>query len=120
MTLRPARDGDAAVAVDLEDRQSLPRLRPAEQLLEPGDIFEALFEGLRAFLGIRQLCFAVEPRALLLWTEKLAQTFGAAGEGHWSSRLSASRHRTAAVRQQPIRTTASPAVAVGAGDRKPC
>ena len=54
----------------------LLRLRPAEQRLEAGGVFEALFEGVRAFGGVGELCFALHPRPLLLkmrnWRRPLA------------------------------------------------
>jgi hypothetical protein len=37
------------------------RLRAAEELVEPGDVFEALFEGLLRALAVGQVGFAFEP-----------------------------------------------------------
>ena len=66
MTLGPARDGDAGFAVEPEYLQDVLRLRPAKQLLEPRDVFEPLFQGLRALVGVGQARLAFHPGALLL------------------------------------------------------
>ncbi len=70
-----ARDWDAGFAVGAEDFEDVLRLRPLEQLLEAGGVFEALFEGFGAFGGVGQACLAFQPRALLLGIEELAQAF---------------------------------------------
>ena len=75
VTLGCARDGNAGLGVGLEDLEDVLRLRPAKQLLEPRDIFESLFEGFRAFIGVGQVRSAFHPSALLLGDEELAQTF---------------------------------------------
>ena len=54
---------------------TLLRLRPVEQLLEAGGVFEALFEGFRAFGGIGRGRLAVEPGALLLLMQELSKAF---------------------------------------------
>jgi len=56
-------------------------LRTAEQFLEAGDIFEAVFEGFGALVGVGKLGIALEPGALLLFIEELAQAFDAAAIG---------------------------------------
>jgi hypothetical protein len=65
------RRGDAEEPQDL---QNLLCLLPAQQLLEPRDIFEALFQGFRALIGVVQIRLTLHPIALLLDIEKLAQT----------------------------------------------
>jgi hypothetical protein len=77
MPLGPARDRDAVAAIAPENFQDLLRLRPAEQLLEPRDVFETQFQGLRALVGVAQDCRALHPIALLLEIQKSAQTGGA-------------------------------------------
>jgi hypothetical protein len=52
-------------------------LRTLEQLLEAGEVLETLFERLGAVGGVGQGGFAVEPSALLLRAQKLAQAFHA-------------------------------------------
>jgi hypothetical protein len=78
--LGPARDGDAGGAVEAEAVEDVLRLRAAEELLEAGGVFEALFEGFGAVRGIQQVGFAFHPCALLLSLKKLAQTFDVATE----------------------------------------
>jgi hypothetical protein len=78
---RTAKGGAAGRGVGAEDVEDVLRLRPAEQLLEAGGIFEALFEGLlsglRRLVGVRQGRFAFEPGALLLGSQEVAQAFDA-------------------------------------------
>jgi hypothetical protein len=57
-------------------------LRTLEQLLEAGEVLETLFERLGAVGGVGQGGFAVEPSALLLTVEELAQALNAAAIGH--------------------------------------
>ena len=61
-----------------EDVEHVLRLRARKQLLEPGGIFEALFERDQfwALVGVGRRGLAFQPRALLLGIEELAQTFG--------------------------------------------
>ena len=77
MPLGPARDRDAVAAVAPENLQDLLRLRPAQQLLKPRDVFETQFHGLRALVGVVQDCIALHPIALLLEIQESAQTGGA-------------------------------------------
>jgi hypothetical protein len=82
-SLGPARDWDAGGGVEAEDLEGVISLRAAEQFLEAGGVFEALFElaGLRA-VAVGQGDFTVHPRALLLVVEELAQAFGSGAGGH--------------------------------------
>src|SRR6188472_2028563 len=77
MPLGPARDRDAAAAVALENLQDLLRLRPAQQLLKPRDVFETQFQGLRALVDVARDRLALHPIALLLEIQESAQTGGA-------------------------------------------
>lgn len=81
MTLGPARDWDAGRAVGFEEVEDVVSLWTLEQFLEPRGIFEALFEGLRTLVGIVGGRLPIEPGALLLGIEELAQTFCAASIG---------------------------------------
>ena len=58
MALGPARDGDAGCAVEPEDGEDVISLRTLEKSFEAGGVFEALFEGFGAFLGVGQGGFA--------------------------------------------------------------
>src|SRR5688500_8522597 len=69
-----ARDRDAVAAVAPENLQDLLRLRPAEQLLEPRDIFETQFRGFRALVDVAQDRLALHPIALLLYIQESEQT----------------------------------------------
>ena len=77
MPLGSARDRDAVTAVAPENLQDLLRLRPAQQLLKPRDVFETQFQGLRALVDIMQDRLALHPIALLLEIQESAQTGGA-------------------------------------------
>src|SRR5262245_13145596 len=77
MPLGPARDRDAVAAVAPENLQDLLRLRPAQQLLKPRDVFETQFQGLRALVGVTRVRLALHPIALLLEIQESAQTGGA-------------------------------------------
>ena len=78
MPLGPARDRDAVAAVAPENLQDLPRLRPAQQLLKPRDVFETQLKGdLRVLVGVAQDRLALHPIALLLEIQESAQTGGA-------------------------------------------
>jgi hypothetical protein len=52
VALGPAWHGDAALAVNPEDGESLIGLWAAQQLLEPIGIFEPLFERFVTILGV--------------------------------------------------------------------
>jgi hypothetical protein len=75
VALGPARDGDATLAVDPEDGESLIGLWATQQLLEPAGIFEPLFERFLTILGVRWDRCAMQPAALLFGIEELAQAF---------------------------------------------
>lgn len=75
MPLRAARDGDAGFAVETEEFEDVLSLRPAQQPLEAGGVFEPLFEGFLALVGIAGRGFAFEPGALLLGVEELPEAF---------------------------------------------
>ena len=82
MPLGPARDRDAVAAVAPENLQDLLRLRPAQQLLKPRDVFETQFQGFRALVGVARDRLALHPIALLPEIQEPAQTGGAwAGKG---------------------------------------
>ena len=66
------------------------RLRALEQLLESRGIFEPLLERFRPFLGVAQW-LAVEPLALLVRRQELAQAFDLAGPYCSDARRSWSR-----------------------------
>ena len=72
MTLGLARDGDAGFAVEPENLQGFLRLRAAKQLLKPRDIFEALFQRLRALVGVGWVRLTFHPTVLLLGIQELA------------------------------------------------
>src|SRR5919106_2210262 len=74
MPLGPARDRDAVAAVAPENLQDLLRLRPAQQLLKPRDVFETQFQGLRALVDVGRDRLALHPIALLLEIQESAQT----------------------------------------------
>ena len=82
MPLGPARDREAVAAVAPENLQDLLRLRPAQQLLKPRDVFETQFQGLLTFVGIAQDRLALHPIALLLEIQESAQTGGAWAASH--------------------------------------
>src|SRR5262245_14748952 len=77
MPLGPARDRDAAAAVAPENLQDLLRLRPAQQLLKPRDVFETQFQGLRELVDVAWDRLVLHPIALLLKIQESAQTGGA-------------------------------------------
>src|SRR5689334_18933216 len=78
MPLRAARDGEAGFAVETEEFEDVLSLRPAQQPLKAGGVFEPVFEGFGALVGIQQDDSAFEPGALLLGVEELPEAFGLA------------------------------------------
>src|SRR5439155_23663811 len=73
VTLGLARDGDAVLAVELENLQNFLCLRATKQLLKPRDVLEPQFQGLRALVAVAQVRLAFYPIALLLKVQKLTQ-----------------------------------------------
>src|SRR5262245_11066044 len=77
MPLGPARDRNAVAAVAPENFQDFLRVRPAQQLLKPRDVFETQLQGLRALVCVARDRLALHPIALLLEIQQPAQTGGA-------------------------------------------
>ena len=80
--------------VEAQDCENFVRLWAAKEFLEPGNVLEAVLQRVRALFGVGRVSLALQPVALLVGIEELAEALAAL--------LADGGHRVLGGREKPL------------------